>query len=126
MGKETIRYSEAFKLQVVSELETGELKSPHGARVRYGIKGADTVPRWIRQYGKNHLLKKVVRVETTKERDQLKEMKKRIRQLESALADAHLDLRLEQSYVELACEAARIKDIEGFKKKHAGLRFTRR
>ena len=126
MGKETIRYSEGFKLQVVSELECGEWSCPNEARLRYGIRGVDTVTRWVRQYGKNHLLKKVVRVESTKERDELKKLKKRVRELESALADAHLDVRLEQAYVELACGAAKIKDIEAFKKKHGGKRSTKR
>ncbi len=120
MGKAIVKYSEAFKLQVVTELESGKLKSHYEARCRYGIKGGDTIPRWIRQYGKNHLLKKVVRVETAEERDQLKEMKKRNRQLESALADAHLDLCLEKAYVKVACRTANIEDVEGFKKKHAG------
>lgn len=84
--REIRRYSEAFKLQVISELESGALKSQYEARVRYDIRGASTIPRWIRQYGKERLLRKVVRVETTKEKDQLKEMKKRIRDLEHALA----------------------------------------
>jgi len=126
MGKETIRYSEGFKLQVVSELESGEWRSPNEARLRYGIRGKGTLERWVRQYGKNHLLKKVVRVERPEERDELKKLNKRVRELEAALADAHLDLRLEEAYVELACEAAKIKDIEGFKKKHGGKRSTKR
>jgi transposase-like protein len=83
--KEIRRYSEAFKLQVLSELERGELKSHSEARVRYDIRGAGTLARWIRQYGKEELSRRVLRVETAKERDQLKEMKKRVRQLESAL-----------------------------------------
>ena len=45
-------------------------------------------------------------------------------ELESALSDAHLDLRLEQAYVELACEAVKIKDIEGSNKKHVGKRVV--
>ncbi len=120
MDKTVMRYSEAFKLQVIGEIESGKLKTAFEARCHYGIKGTSTVHGWIRKYGKNELLKKVVRVETPKENDQNKLMKKRIQKLESALADAHLDLRLEQAYVELACRAANIKDVEGFKKKHVG------
>ena len=124
--REIRKYSEAFKLQVLSELESGELKSQYEARMRYDIRGAATLARWIRQYGKEELSRKVVRVETTKERDQLKEMKKRVRELETALADAHLDLSLERAYVKLACKVARIEDVEEFKKKHVGMRSTRR
>jgi len=56
MEKSVVRYSEAFKLQVVSELETGKLGCIFEARKRYAIKGVGTVDRWVRKYGKNHLL----------------------------------------------------------------------
>ena len=117
MKREVVRYSEAFKLQVVSELESGKFKSIFEARNRYGIKGCCTVEGWLRKYGKNHLLNKVVRVESPKDRDELQKMKERIRELESALSDAHLDLRLERAWFELACEAGGIDDIDSFKKK---------
>ncbi len=117
MKKETMRYSEAFKLQIVSELESGKLTCPNEARRRYGIKGSCTIENWIRKYGKTHLLNKVVRVETPKERDRLKEIEEENRRLKSALADAHLDLRLEKAYVEIACEVAGIDDVNSFKKK---------
>ena len=126
MGKTIVRYSEAFKLQVVSELESGKFSCIFEARKRYGINGVGTVESWILKYGKNHLLNKVVRVESTKERNQLKEMKAKIRELESALSDAHLDLRLERAWGELACEAAGIDDVDAFKKKAlAGLSARR-
>ncbi len=118
--REIRKYSEAFKLQVLSEMESGELKSQYEARMRYDIRGHATVSKWIKKYGKAELSAKVVRVETTKERDQLKEMKRRIRELEHALSDAHLDLSLERAYVKLACKAARIEDVEGFKKNTMG------
>ena len=125
MQKETVRYSEAFKIQVVSELESGKLGGMLEAQRRYAIKGGGTVQGWIRKYGKNHLLNKVVRVETTNERDQLKAMKRKIRELESALSDAHLAMRLERAYGELACEAAGIDDVDAFKKKALSTLSTR-
>jgi transposase len=123
MEKSVVRYSEAFKLQVVSELETGKLGCIFEARKRYAIKGVGTVDRWVRKYGKNHLLKKVVRVESTSERDQLMELKKKNRELESALSDAHLDLRLERAWLKIACKAGGIDDVESFKKKANGTPF---
>jgi len=39
-----------------------------------------------------------------KERDELKDARKRIRELEAALADAHIDSCLEESYFKIACE----------------------
>lgn len=115
-------YSEAFKLQVLRELDEGRFESAEAARRTYGIRGCGTLQVWMRKYGKEHLLSKVVRVETPKEMDELKQLRKRVRELEKGLADAHLDLRLEQAYVKLACRAAGIEDVESFKKKTGGLR----
>lgn len=118
-GKTQIRYSEAFKLQVIRELESGELGSQAEARRKYGITGRSTVHKWLRRYGKNHLLSKVVRVEKPEERDQIKVMKRRIRQLEKALADSKVQEVLHQAYFEIVCEQHGVKDIEGMKKKVA-------
>ena len=117
MNKKVIRYSEAFKLQIVSELESGKFKSIFEAMKRYDIRGTSTIQRWIEKYGKNHLLNKVVVVKTVEERDQVKELNQRIRQLETALSNAHLDLSLERSWLEIACKQAGIEDVEAFKKK---------
>ena len=64
-------------------------------------------------------------METTKERDERERLKKRLRELESALSDATLDLRLEREYVKLACRQAGIEDVEAFKKKGDGKPSTR-
>ena len=44
-------YSLAFKLQVVLEVEQGEV-STHGACKKYGIQARSTVVAWLRKYGK--------------------------------------------------------------------------
>ena len=118
--KDEIRYSEAFKLQVVRELEQGRFGSVGAAGRAYGVNGSETVANWVRRYGKDHLLRKVVRVVKADEEFEVKALRKRVRELERALADAHLDLKLEAAYVKLACEAAGVKDVVEFKKKHAG------
>lgn len=115
-----IRYSEAFKMEMVRELEAGNYETAGGLARAYGIRGSRTVARWVRQYGRDHLLRKVVRVERPEERDQVRVLEQRVRELEKALADAHLDQRLERAYLELACEAGGIMDVEAFKKKHGG------
>ena len=117
MSKQLVRYSEAFKMRVVSEIESGKFKSNLEARKRYDIRGGSTINTWIHKYGKDYLLSKVVIVQTTEERDQLKAMKKEIHELKSALSDAHLDLRLEKAWVKIACKQAGIKDVDTFKKK---------
>ena len=119
--KDVIRYSEAFKLQVVQEVEAGKYANGHAAGLAYGIRGVGTVNRWMRQYGKDHLLRKVVRVETTAERDELKRLKAELRRTKEALADAHLDLLLERAYLRISCRRNGEEDVDAFKKKHAGV-----
>jgi hypothetical protein len=59
-------------------------------------------------------------VERPEEINELKRLKARVRQLESALADANIDSALERAYTRLACERAGITDVAAFKKKEAG------
>jgi transposase-like protein len=113
-----IRYSEAFKMEVVREVETSGLAFDAVA-TKYGIRGNGTVARWTRKYG-NGTRGKVIRVERPGEINELKRLKARVRQLESALADANIDSALERAYTRLACKRAGIEDVEAFKKKAAG------
>jgi len=43
MTRSVVRYSEAFKLKVVNELESGKFSGTDEARKSYGIKGPATV-----------------------------------------------------------------------------------
>jgi transposase-like protein len=112
-----IRYSEAFKMAVVRELEEEDLPYAHVQR-KYGIRGCGTVEIWVRKYGKGTRGVRI-RVEKPDEINELKRLKDRVRRLESALADANIDLALERAYTELACERAGV-DVGEFKKKVAG------
>jgi len=116
--RQEIRYSEAFKIEVVRELEAGGL-AYDAISMKYGIKGNMTVSRWVRQYG-NGSRGKVIRVERPGEINELKRLKARVRQLESALADANIDSALERAYTRLACQRAGITDVAEFKKKADG------
>ena len=113
-----VRYSEAFKIEVVRELEAGgELFGRVGRK--YGIRGAGTLQRWVAKYG-NGTRGKVIRVQTPEEIDEVKRLKERIRRLETALADSNVDLALERAYTRIACRRAGIKDVDEFKKKADG------
>ena len=46
-----VRYSEAFKLRVVRELEQGKLTSILEAQRRYGIRGSNTIRGWLKKFG---------------------------------------------------------------------------
>jgi len=97
------RYGTAFKLQVVSEIESGQ-RCFEEARRHYGIGGGYTIQKWVKRLGKNHLLAKVVRVESPEERDQTKALQLKIRELESALAKTQVRLLAYESLVEVAEE----------------------
>ena len=117
---DTIRYSEALKQQVLRELAEGKFPSVQAAARAYGIRGGSTIQKWMRRYGQTHLLSKVIRVETPKEVSEVKRLRQRVRQLEKALADAHLDIKLAEAYADIACQSAGIEDVAAFKKKHGG------
>ncbi len=122
MSRRVLRYSEAFKRQVVLELEDGTVASVKEVGRKYGISGGETVVRWIRKFGRNHLLPKVVRVETPEERTEVQKLKARVRQLEKALADADIRSLLNQAHFEIACEQMGV-DIE-VKKKEIDMKLS--
>jgi transposase-like protein len=113
-----IRYSEGFKLAVVRQVEQDDLPFEH-VRRKYGIGGCGTVQSWVRQYG-NGSRGIRIRVEKPEEINEQAQLKRRVRALERALADANIDLALERQYTRLACERAGIQDVTEFKKKAAG------
>lgn len=119
-----MRYSKAFQQQVVREIETGRFSGVHQARMHYEIGGCDTIARWMKKFGKNAVMTKVVRVEKQSETDELKRLRERVRQLESAVADQYLEHEIDKSYLEIACERAGIDDVEAFKKKVGGMPGT--
>jgi transposase-like protein len=113
-----VRYSEAFKMQVVRELEAGGINVEQ-IRRKYGVGAGATIRCWISKYG-NGSIGKVIRVEKPQEINQKEQLKRRVRALERALADTNIELALERQYTRLACERAGIQDVAEFKKKAAG------
>jgi len=118
INREVIRYSEAFKLSVVRELEAGGLAFQAVAD-KYGIRGHATVQKWVGKYG-NGTRGKVIRVEQPEEIDQRRQLKERVRLLEQTVGSLHVELALERAYTQIACERAGIADVAAFKKKAAG------
>jgi len=99
----TKQYSTAFKQKIVREIESGKLNI-NGARRLYSISGGSTIQNWIKKLGKLHLLTKVVRIELKDEISKLKQLEKEKKELESALAQAHLKLLTYESLIEVAEE----------------------
>ena len=107
-------------MAVVRELEAQDLPFEQ-VRRKYGIRGTTTVQKWVRKYGHGSRGAKV-RVEKPEEINEKEQLKRRVRALEQALADANIDLALERQYTRLACERAGIRDVAEFKKKADGKR----
>ena len=122
--KTVIRYSQSFKQQVISDLESGRFSTLAQAKEHYGISGAVTIRNWLLKYGKNHLCAKVVHVEKPDEKSKILELKKQIRQLKEALGQTQAENVLNQEFLKIACEEMG-QDIESFKKK-AGIELSTR
>lgn len=99
--KTFVKYSLAFKQKVVREIEEGKLSQSEASKL-YNIKGGSTIQKWIKKMGKNYLLNKIVRIELTDEVNMLKQREKEKRELESALAQAHLKIMSLEKMLELA------------------------
>nr|WP_314287350.1 transposase [uncultured Capnocytophaga sp.] len=64
MRKTTVRYSDCFKRSIVEEIEKNGL-SIEDCRRKYAIGGSTTIQKWLKKYGKNHLLNKIVHAYST-------------------------------------------------------------
>ena len=82
--KEVRQYSEALKIEVVKELDSGKL-SVREAMEFYDIPWSRTIYRWLKKYGKDRRETRIVRVIMKNEQE-------RIRTLEKALADKEIEL----------------------------------
>lgn len=97
------RYSVAFKMQVVEEVENG-LISAEGARRLYNIAGKETVALWVEKYGINNRINKAVYVMTKDEELELIRLRKENKRLQQALDDSHIRVLAWESLVEVAEE----------------------
>ncbi|MDR1182068.1 MAG: transposase [Bacteroidales bacterium] len=99
--KKTInRYSLCFKEKVVQEISSGSSISE--VRRRYGINGNTTVQGWIKHFGREELLNKVVRIEMIGEKDRLKELESEVKKLKIALVEKTIALDAMETLVKIA------------------------
>jgi len=68
----SVRYSEAFKRQVVGQIEQGKYPSAEKARRAYGIRGSTTAGKGIKTYGRAEPQAKRIRIETMKNSTRVK------------------------------------------------------
>jgi len=103
-----VKYSEAFKQKVVKEIEHGKYSIAE-ARQIYDIGGTSTIHGWIKRSGKNHILGKVVRIETADEKKKIKELEKEIKQLKEALTTQTIKSLGYEKMIELAEQRHKIE-----------------
>lgn len=116
MKKEPVkRYSQAFKQQIVREYEAGA--SIYNLQQKYGIGAHNTVKRWIKQYGRAGYRSEVVVIQSKDDQFEFKAMKKRITELEAALAETVLENRMLKTTLQVADEALGLDLKKSFGKK---------
>ena len=87
-------YSHAFKLQVVSEIERGEI-SKKGAQRKYGIQGDSTIRNWQKKYGTLDLDYQTERTKMKSPEQKLLELEQQIKLLEKK--NSTLEKELDQT-----------------------------
>ena len=110
----TRRYSESFKLKILSELSTGKYSKRELSRI-YGI-SSSTLNEWVKKYDRKDLMNTRVLVETKDEISRLKALQKEVEQLKELLIKKDLDKLVQDSYLEVAAENLGYKDVEELKK----------
>ena len=98
-----IRYSEAFKHQVIKEVEDGQCSCSQ-AQKKYGIKGTNTIHYWMKRMGKLEAIPKIIRVEKPDEKSRIKELERQVRQLKNSLAETQVRYLMAESQFEIMCE----------------------
>jgi transposase-like protein len=106
-----LRYSLAFKQKVISEIDSGIYNISDASRV-YNVSNR-SIYAWLVKFGKDHLFNRIVRIQMRDETNRIKELEKEKKELESALAQAHLKILTLESTIE---SAEKIYKVD-FKKK---------
>ena len=88
--------------KVVQEVSEGSSISE--VRRCYGIRGGDTVQKWIKKYGREELLNTVIHIKMRGETDQLKKLESENKKLKIALADAILEKDVLETLIEVVDE----------------------
>jgi transposase-like protein len=111
----TRRYSEGFKLKVLSELGSGK-HSKRQLSMIYGLQ-CSTINGWIKKYDRKELMNTRIMVENEDDISRLKSLQKEIEQLKKLLLKKDLELLVNDSYLEVMAEELGYKNVAELKKK---------
>lgn len=113
-------YTLAFKLQVVDEVEKGEL-SQDGAQRKYGIQGNATILAWLRKHGRLDWSAKRNMSKKSTPGKKIKELEKRIKRLEEEkeilntaidMADELLHTDIRKKYLSLLSDTTNAQQAQ--------------
>jgi len=110
----TRRYSEAFKLKILSELSTGKYSKRELGNI-YGI-DRNTINVWIKKYDRKDLMNTRIMVENLDEISRIKALQNEIEQLKKLLIKKDIDHLVLESYLKVAADNLGYKSVEELKK----------
>ena len=110
----TRRYSEGFKLKILTELSTGKYSKSELSRL-YGLR-TSTINNWIKNYERSDLMNTRIMIENQDEISRIKSLQKEIEQLKKALVKKDLEQLANDSYLEVAAEKMGYKNVAELKK----------
>ena len=108
------RYSESFKLKILSELSTGKYTKRQLGRI-YGIQNS-TMNEWIKKYNRTDLMNTRIIVQDKDEITRIKALQKEVEKLKEILVKKDLDHLVLDSYLEVAAEKLGFKNSDELKK----------
>jgi len=100
-------YSLSFKLQLVDEVEKGELTYKQ-AQVKYGIQGRSTVLVWLRKHGRLDWTESIEMKKKASPNKKIKELERRLQRLEDEkeilnraidIADEMMEANIRKKYL---------------------------
>ena len=100
-GPTSKRYSEAFKCQIVRDLERGKT-TPAEAAKKYGITGGATIESWLRKYGTSRTRGKPAKNQKTLQSRKMLVLERQKRELEQAVARLTVEKVALESLIEEA------------------------
>ncbi len=100
------RYSESFKLKILSELSTGKYTKRQLGRI-YGIQNS-TMNEWIKKYNRTDLMNTRIIVQDKDEITRIKALQKEVEKLKEILVKKDLDHLVLDSYLGSSCRKTRV------------------
>lgn len=107
-------YSIAFKLEVVDEVEKGELTYKQ-VQDKYGIQGKSTVLQWLRKHGRLNWINTDLMNERKTPHQKIRELEKKVKRLQAEkeilnraidIADNTLGAHIRKKYLPLLSKAS--------------------